>query len=274
MTSLDGRVGALSSHDPRRRGGRAPLCCERAAFAAPWVAPTRARRFGVARRPEAGDAGAPGSQRACSRGSRFCRSHFSRRPQEDSSVAGEPATSDPEGSSAAAASVRAPRPPLRGILARAAGPRPPVLRRLVQFSSFSAISSLSADLGLDVHPAWRAMSAPVRDPASPAESRGVLELPGRVLEAQVNTSLRALSASSTSCVSSRLCTSTAFITEPPLSLTNFVLRGACGRPDASPRGPDGSGNAGSSNITRPGLTTATSPPVSPCRTIGSRPASG
>ena len=74
-----------------------------------------------------------------------------------------------------------------------------------------------------------------------------------------NTSRRAVAMCSRSLSSERSRSSEAFITARPLASRTWSSRAACGRPGASPRARAARGTPESSNITRPGLTTATQP---------------
>src|SRR5436305_15207025 len=126
--------------------------------------------------------------------------------------------------------------------------------------------ALPPELGLDVDPALaRHGQGPRQFVFGLAEARGVLELPGRVLEAQVEQLLARRPDELDELVVGHVV-HLARLHVPawaPSRITNFVFTGSFCPASRMASRASGSGTPASSNITRPGLTTATQPSGEP-----------
>ena len=123
----------------------------------------------------------------------------------------------------------------RGLLGRS---RLSASRSSFTFSSFSSIRALCLRISVSTSmPRWRATVSARARSCLACLSRAVFSsCPVACWKRRLNSSWRALSANSTSCGSSRLCTSTAFITgHRPRGARTSSSRAACGRRGASPR---------------------------------------
>src|SRR5438105_539802 len=126
--------------------------------------------------------------------------------------------------------------------------------------------ALPPELGLDVDPALaRHGHGPRQVALGLAQARGVLELPGRVLEAQVEQLLARRPDELDELVVGHVV-HLARLHVPawaPSRITNFVLTGSLCPASLIASRASGSGTPASSNMTRPGFTTATQPSGEP-----------
>ena len=151
-------------------------------------------------------------------------------------------------SACSAAAVSAPRPRRRGVVDRALRSS----RGLVV--SHRLLASVSM-------PRWRAtVRARARSRLAVLQAGGVLQLAGGVLEAQAEqVATRGLRCARASSSSSHVAQLAWRSSRPSSAVTNLVLTGSLWPARRMASRASGSGTPASSNITRPGLTTATQP---------------